>query len=298
MAIISQLQGLGLKIEDQGHPAGYVGVNIKRLKGGGIEFTQQALIDSIIEDVGLKGTITKPVPAKANKMLLAHKDQPIFALDFDYWSVTGKLNYLAQTSRPDIMYAIHQIAKYSSDPREPHGEAIIYLVWYLMGSKNIGIGFSSNAIKGFECYCDANLSGNWNKDNAADDPSTAKLRSGWIIFYPGCPIIWASKLQSQVALSISEAEYISLSMSLWDVLPIMFLLVKMRNRGIQVICTSPHVYCKVFEDNSGALVLARLPKLRPRTKHINVCYHHFREHVRSRKMKSFPSVPRNKLQIP
>ena len=37
---VAQLQGLGLKIEDQGHPADYVGVNIKRLKGGGIEFTQ------------------------------------------------------------------------------------------------------------------------------------------------------------------------------------------------------------------------------------------------------------------
>ena len=36
LAIIAQLQGLGLKIEDQGHPADYVGVNIKRLKGGGI----------------------------------------------------------------------------------------------------------------------------------------------------------------------------------------------------------------------------------------------------------------------
>jgi hypothetical protein len=77
MAIISQLQGLGLKIENQGHPANYIGVSIKRFKGGGIEFTQQALIDSIIEDVGLKGTIIKQVPAKAKKMLLAHKGQPI-----------------------------------------------------------------------------------------------------------------------------------------------------------------------------------------------------------------------------
>jgi hypothetical protein len=84
LAIIAQLQSLGLKIEDQGHPANYVGVNIKQLKGGGIEFTQQALIDSIIEDVGLKDTITKPVPAKANIMLLAHTDQPRFELNCDY----------------------------------------------------------------------------------------------------------------------------------------------------------------------------------------------------------------------
>ena len=75
LEIISQLQRLGLAIEDQGHPADYVGVNIKRLKGGGIEFTQRALIDSIIADVDLKGTTTKPVPAKAHTILLAHKDQ-------------------------------------------------------------------------------------------------------------------------------------------------------------------------------------------------------------------------------
>jgi hypothetical protein len=62
----------------------------------------------------------------------------------------------------------------------------------------------------------------------------------------------------------------------------------MRERNFNVLCTEPYVYCKVFEDNSGALKLARLPKLRPRTKHINVCYHHFREHVRKELIKIFP----------
>ena len=149
-------------------------------------------------------------------MLLAHKDQPIFELNFDYRSVTGKLNYLAQTSRPDIMYATHQIAKYSSDPRLPHGEAIIYLVRYLMRSRDVGIRFSPNSSKGFECYCDADFSGNRNKSSAAYDPSTAKSWSGWMIFYAGCPIIWATKLQSQVALSTTEAEYIFLCQCLFE----------------------------------------------------------------------------------
>ncbi len=52
--VIKEIQNLGLNIEDQGHPANYVGVNIKKLKYGSYEFTQQALIDSIINDVGLK----------------------------------------------------------------------------------------------------------------------------------------------------------------------------------------------------------------------------------------------------
>ena len=44
----------------------------------------------------------------------------------------------------------------------------------------------------------------------------------------------------------------------------------------------PNVYCKAFEDNSGAYELARCPKIRPRTKHINQKYHHFRSYVGTR----------------
>jgi hypothetical protein len=152
----------------------------------------------------------------------------------------------------------------------------------------LGLKFRPNESKGFECYCDADFAGNWNKDFAQHDPSTAKSRSGWVIFYARCPIIWASKLQSQVALSTTEAEYIAMSMALRDVIPIMELMNEFRERNFKVICTQPQVYCKVFEDNSGALELARLPKLRPRTKHINVCYHHFREHVRLGLIKILP----------
>ena len=42
----------------------------------------------------------------------------------------------------------------------------------------------------------------------------------------------------------------------------------------------PKIICKLFEDNNGALELAKAPKYRPRTKHIALKYHHFREHVR------------------
>ncbi len=51
---IKDIQDLGLNIEDQGHPADFVGVNIKKLQDGSYELTQHALIDSIISDIGLK----------------------------------------------------------------------------------------------------------------------------------------------------------------------------------------------------------------------------------------------------
>ena len=59
----------------------------------------------------------------------------------------------------------------------------------------------------------------------------------------------------------------------------MGLLKEARAHGLCIDELPPKVHCTVFEDNSGALELARLPKIRPRTKHINQAYHHFREHV-------------------
>ncbi len=285
---IKEIQGLGLNMVDQGHPADYVGVSIKKHCNGFYEFTQRALIDSIIEDAGISDSKTKPVLAKVSLQLHAFKNEQVFDLDFNYRSVVGKLNYLAQTTRPDIMYATHQIAKYSSDPRQSHGEAILYLIRYLKKTRDLGLRFKPDSTKGFECYCDADFSGLWNKAFAPVDPSTSKSQSGSIIFYAGCPVSWASKLQSQVAFSTTEAEYIAMSQALRDVIPIMGLLQEMRERDFKVLCTEPYVYCKVFEGNSGALKLARLPKLHPRIKHINVCYHHFREHVRKGLIKIFP----------
>ncbi len=92
-------------------------------------------------------------------------------------------------------------------------EAVLYLVCYLKKTCDLGTQFKPDQDKGFECYCDANFSGNWNKHLTPYDPSTAKSCNGWIVFYAGCLVIWASKLQTQVTLSTTEAEYIAMSQS-------------------------------------------------------------------------------------
>jgi len=116
----------------------------------------------------------KTVPAKVSQKLHAFKDKSSFNLDFNYRSAVGKLNYGAQTMRPDIMYVTHKIAKYSSDPRQSHGNAILYLVCYLKKTHDIGIKLKSDPTKGSECYCNADFSGLWNKELASVYPSTAK----------------------------------------------------------------------------------------------------------------------------
>jgi len=50
-------------------------------------------------------------------------------------------------------------------------------------------------------------------------------------------------------------------------------------RKLPVHAVSPTVHCRLFEDNSGAIEIAKVPKMRPRTKHLNIKYHHFRSFV-------------------
>ena len=150
-----------------------------------------------------------------------------------------------------------------------------YIACYLKGTSDLGLSVKPDISKSFEYFSDADYCGNWSRSFAKINPYTAKSRSGSIISYAGCPIIWVSKLQTHVATSTTMAEYIALSLALRDVIPIMELMDELKDHGYELISTEPIVYCKEFEDNSGALEITRLPKMRPCTKAINVIYHHF-----------------------
>ncbi|KAL7478586.1 hypothetical protein ACHAW6_004345, partial [Cyclotella cf. meneghiniana] len=144
-----QLKNAGLNVEDQGHPADYVGVNIKISHDRTYEFTQRVLIDAIIDDINIGNSYTKPVPAKVSLQLHAFCGSPKFEGNFNYRSAVGKLNYLGQATRPNILYAIHQAVKYSADPRVEHGEAIVYIIKYLKATCHIGLRFKPDPSKGF-----------------------------------------------------------------------------------------------------------------------------------------------------
>jgi hypothetical protein len=135
--------------------------------------------------------------------------------------------------------------------------------------------------KSFECWVDADFLGQYVKgtEDMHLDAMTAKSRTGFIITYAGCPVTWGSKIQQESTLSSTESEYVALSEAFRVLLPLMDLLEEAVHHGVPVELGPPTIRCKAFEDNSGALQLARLPKMRPRTRRINVKYHHFREAV-------------------
>ena len=158
-----------------------------------------------------------------------------------------------------------------------HGKALKRIGRYLLATRDKGMILRPNDTS-FDCYADAGFAGDFIKD-FSDDPDCARSRTGFVIKYGGCPIIWCSKLQTEITLSSTEAEYVALSQALREVIPLMNLMKEMATMGHDVGTTKPRIHCRVFEDNSGALIMAKEHKSRPRTKHIAVKYHHFREHV-------------------
>ena len=105
--------------------------------------------------------------------------------------------------------------------------------------------------------------------------------------YYNCPILWVSKIQTEITLSTTEAEYITLSQAMRDIISLMELLREL-NANMNIPIQKPKVKCSVFEDNNGAIELTKVPKICPRTKHIGIKYHHFRKHVSNGNIKILP----------
>jgi len=277
--IIKELQENKLDITILGDIKDFLGVHVSKENDGRLHVSQPHLIDQIIDRTFQTNARSKLIPAKSSTILHRHQNLPTFTPEFNYKSIIGKLNYLERGTRSDISYATHQCARFTADPKYPHVEAIRWLVRYLIGTRTQGYYIDPSSKRGLEVYVDADFSGNWDPTMPEMDRDTARSRHGYIIMYMGAPIVWKSQLQTEIALSSTESEYTGLSYALRETIPLMHMLNEMKACGIDINASTPTITCSVFEDNSGALEMATTHKFRPRTKHINVKLHHFRDYI-------------------
>jgi hypothetical protein len=283
-------------VTDEGEIDDYLGVKVTRPTKDTIELKQPHLIQQILDEVGiLPQSKTKDKAAPSSTILRRDLDGAPMQEKWDYRRILGKLIFLEKSTRGESAYAVHQCARFSNNPKQSHANAVKYLCRYLLATKDKGMILKPDLSKSFEVHVDCDFAGNWVKEDAMNDPSTAKSRTGYIISYAGCPVIWASKLQTEVVLSTTESEYVGLSESLRMAIVMMSLLKEMKEHGVDIPSTTPTIYCKLFEDNAGAIHLAKSPKMRPRTRHINQKYHHFREWVKSGLIEILPIDTREQV---
>jgi hypothetical protein len=154
-----------------------------------------------------------------------------------------------------------------------------------------------------DAYCDSDFAGVWHQEFAHLRDSCLS-RTGFIIDLAGVPKHWLGKLQTEIALSSTEAEYIALSQCCRALLPMRMTLkdilscgifpnsLKINNLSTNNITKrkfehhyNPNNESKlepsiIWEDNQGCIHLENDPlQNRPRTKHISIKWHHFRDEI-------------------
>ena len=112
-----------------------------------------------------------------------------------------------------------------------------------------------------EVWVNADFAGGWNPEEAGDADNVYS-RTGFSIYYAGCPVYWQSKLQTEIALSTAEAEYIAMSQALRETIPLATLMREM-NEIFPLYLPQPRFIIKVREDNQSCIAMAENPKFTP-----------------------------------
>jgi len=222
------------QISDKGTLNEYLGIKIHCKGDGTFHLMQPQLIDSILDDLHLTETCKKlDLPYLVTKILHQDSEGASFDGHFNYCSVFGKLLYLEKSMRPELAYAVHQCAQFCADLMKSHGEVIKKIGRYLLTTQDQGMILTPTK-ESFKCWVDASHAGEWNHADAMLDATMTKSRMGYMITYAGCPILWASKLQTKITLSSTESEYITLSRALCKVIPLTSLIKEVQKHGIDV----------------------------------------------------------------
>ena len=269
-------------ITDEGEIEEYLRIQIDR-EPGFLRMSQSNPINRIIEAIpGMNKENPKSIPLSPTLIMTKDLNGKTRQEYWSYRSLIGMMNYLMNTTHPELAYSIHQCARFCNDPKHSHEQAVKDIVRYLINTrinkedktKYHGLIFKIDPTKCVVCFVDASFAGDWNQ-SWSEEPSSVFSRTGYVIYFGGCPIIWYSKLQSEISLSTTEAEYVALSQSMRDTIPLMAL-IKELTEVLPIITEKAKVHCTVFEDNNSCIELVKCPRMRPRTKQIGLKYHHFR----------------------
>ncbi|MBW0479542.1 hypothetical protein O181_019257 [Austropuccinia psidii MF-1] len=169
------------------------------------------------------------------------------------------LLYLAQTTRPDIMFSVNYLARFSMGTTSKHWAALEHLISYLRGTRNKRLGIEADEGEtGLKIFVDENWGG-----------EGSRSQHGFIGIFWGVPISWNSKRQTCIASSTCQAEYMALSLAaragMWIT---------------QVVSAVQHgIVPTLLSDNRAAIQIATNSGSRKNLRHIRREFHLINEMI-------------------
>ena len=210
-------------------------------------------------------TEAKPVSTPADLNVKLQKEdgfsRPVDATS--YQSMVGSLLYAAIATRPDIAQAVGVVSKFCANPTQNHLTAAKRILRYLKATAYLGLSYKKCADGNLIGYSDADWVG---------DIDDCHSTSGNVFSFACGAVSWLSKKQATVSLSTAEAEYVALSTATQEAIWL--------RRLLADVGEPQEGPTEIYEDNQGAISMAKNPVGHARTKHIDIRYHFVREGVR------------------
>ncbi|KAL3821238.1 hypothetical protein ACJIZ3_007143 [Penstemon smallii] len=266
----AQLQN-EFEMKDLGEAKKILGMEITRERSTGIVWlTQMQYLKNVLTRFGMddssKAVSTPLTPHfKLSADLSPSNDEERkYMAQVPYASLIGSLMYAMVCTRPDISQAVSMVSRYMHNPGKKHWEAAKWVLRYIKGTQNLGLRFEMNREevgKFLIGYVDSDYAGDLDKRRST---------TGYLFTMAGGPVSWRSTLQSTVALSTTEAEYMAAGEAMKEAIWIHGLIKDLGVHQEQV-----EVYC----DSQSAIHLAKNQVHHARTKHIDVRFHFVREIV-------------------
>jgi hypothetical protein len=264
-----------LLLRDEGVADVFLGIDIIYDDDGSIHLSQRQYIEDVaarFHAVSDKQVKSPGLPNGAELMKLSKRDCPAneteakMASSLPFPSLVGCLIYAVRT-RPDVSFAVSDLAQYMSCWGEKHYKQAMHVLRYLYYTRHKTLHFRRGCGEGIlRCYVDANY-------GDSRDAGNNKWRSqgGYLIYLDENLVYWSSKRHRCVALSSMEAEYVEASRAGQDVLWFRRLLA-----DLGMPQTKPTL---VYEDNQAAISFSKNHTCHDRSKHIDIRHHWLKEMV-------------------
>ncbi|KAJ0888369.1 putative RNA-directed DNA polymerase [Helianthus annuus] len=234
----------------------FLGLQVKQ-SSQGILIHQGKYVDDVLAK--FKFTDAKPAETPmAERPLLTEDEEGESVNQRQYRSMIGSLMYLT-ASRPDIMFAVCNCARYQANPKTSHLIAVKRIFRYLKGRPRFGLWYPRDSNFDLFAFSDSNFGGT---------DSDRKSTSAGCQFLGNRLISWQCKKQQTVAISTAEAEYVAASASCSQVV---WMQHQLQDYGLTYLNTT--IYC----DNDAAIQIVRNPVFHSKTKHIDIKVHFIRD---------------------
>lgn len=240
-----------------------LGINVTRDRSKCIlKLDQTDYIKKLLLRFGMGNCKTVSTPMPLNCKLL--KAENVSEGNDNFRQLLGSLMYLAVCTRPDIAYACSQLSQFNNCHDNSHWQAAKRVLRYLAGTINYSLLFVRSNKLSLAAYTDAD----W-----ANDVTDRKSYTGYIVKLGNNTINWESRKQRCVALSTTEAEYLSICDVCKDISFI-------KNLLSEIFCLN--VETVVYNDNQSAIKLLECKEYcHKRTKHIDLRYHYVKDLIRN-----------------